>query len=183
MPEDVERQAGSPTAGEPAFLIVGKVRRPHGVRGDVLVEICTDFPERLAPGTLVYLGKDRLPLTIENQRPHKDGLLILFAGLTTPEQAGLYRNQNLYVPAEDRPALPEGEYYHHQLIGLRVLDESGQALGVLHEILETGANDVYVLAAEAGKEILLPAIAETILDVDLDAGVMKVHLLPGLLDT
>jgi 16S rRNA processing protein RimM len=182
MPGHAEIPAGSPAAGEPAFLAVGKVRRPHGVSGDVLVEIYTDFPERLLPKALVYAGENHLPLTISRQRSHNDGVLLAFDGFSTPEQVGRFRNQILYIKSTQAEELPEGEFYFHQLLGLSVLDENGETLGEVTEILETGANEVYVVTNDAGHELLLPAIAEVILDVNLASRSMKVHLLPGLLD-
>ena len=95
---------------------------------------------------------------------------------------GRFRNQWVYVKAADVPPLPEGQYYKYELIGLDVVDDQGNALGKLNEILETGANDVYVVKNESGKEILLPAIPPVILDVDMGQRVMKVHLLDGLVD-
>jgi 16S rRNA processing protein RimM len=177
-----ERPAGSPAAGEPVFLAIGKVRRPHGVAGDVLVEVYTDFPEHLQPGVIVYAGEKATPLTISRQRIHNEGVLLGFEGFTTPEQVGRFRNQILSILTSDAPELPEGEYYFHELIGLEVIDESGKHLGEITEIMETGANDVYVVTDASGIEILLPAIAEVVLDVDMDSRTMKVHLLPGLMD-
>jgi 16S rRNA processing protein RimM len=150
------------------------------VQGEVLVEIYTDFPERLRPGTALFAGEDHDPLTVRSQRPHKDGLLMSFEGIETPESVGRFRNQVLYVSRADAPVLPEGEYYYHQLIGLNVVDEAGRPLGVLTEVMETGANDVYVVADPAGMDLLLPAIPEVVLEVDLEARRMRVHLLPGL---
>jgi 16S rRNA processing protein RimM len=182
MPGHAEIPAGSPAAGEPAFLAVGKVRRPHGVSGDVLVEIYTDFPERLLAKSLVYAGENHLPLTINRQRSHNDGVLLAFDGYSTPEQVGRFRNQTLYIKSAQAEELPEGEFYFFQLLGLSVMDENGEFLGEVTEIMQTGANDVYVVSNEAGRELLLPAITEVILDVDLASKSMKVHLLPGLLD-
>jgi 16S rRNA processing protein RimM len=182
MPGHADRPAGSPAAGEPAFLVVGKVRRPHGVAGDVLVEIYTDFPERLQVKAVVYAGEKHLPLTINRQRFHNDGVLLGFDGFSTPEQAGRFRNQILYIKTEEAAELPNGEYYFHELLGLSVKDETGEDLGEVTEIMQTGANDVYVVTNEAGRELLLPAISEVILEVDLVSKSMKVHLLPGLLD-
>ena len=181
MPGHAERPAGSPAAGEPAFLEVGIVRRPHGVGGDVLVEVRTDFPERLQPKTEVYLGEKHLPLTIRRRREHNEGLLLAFESYTTPEQVGKFRNQSLYTPRKKAPKLAKGVYYLYQLIGLNVETDDGQALGKVTDVIETGANDVYEVADTAGKEILLPAIKEVILDIDLDQKIMRVHLLPGLL--
>ena len=177
-----ERPAGSPAEGEPAFLVVGKVRHPHGVAGEVLVEIFTDFPERLLSNATVYIGKKHLPLTIRSQRYHIKGLLMAFVGLTTPEQVGQFRNQILYIEKAKATELPEGVYYYHELVGLSVLDENGTTLGKVTGIMETGANDVYVVTNRAGQEMLLPAISDVVLDVDLASKTMKVHILPGLLD-
>jgi 16S rRNA processing protein RimM len=173
--------AGLPSASKPAFLAVGRIRRPHGVRGQVLMEIYTDFPERLLTQRIVYVGRDHRELKLASVRSHNDGLLLGFEGIVTPEDAGLLRNQILYVDAREQPELPKGEYYHHQLIGMQVLDENDQNLGTLTEILETGANDVYVIKTVDGSELLLPAIPEVILEVDLPNKIMLVHILPGLL--
>jgi 16S rRNA processing protein RimM len=182
MPGHAKRPAGSPAVGGPAFLAVGKVRRPHGVTGDVLVEVYTDFPERLQPKAVVYAGEAHIPLTIQRQRIHNDGILMAFDGYTTPEQVGRFRNQSLYIAVAEAVELPEGEFYYHELLDLSVLDESGKLLGKVTEIMQTSANDVYVVTDEAGHEILLPAIADVVLDVDLDLKTMKVHLLPGLVE-
>jgi len=180
MPAGSTAPAGSPTAGEPAFLAAGKIRRPHGVRGELLVEVYTDFPERLCPPGAVFAGESHQRLTIRSQRHHKDGLLLGFEGVDTPESAGQFRNQVLYLALADAPGLPEGEFYYHELLGLDVIDEAGRPLGILTEIVETGANDVYVVVDPTGNELLLPAIAEVVLDVDMDTRSMRVHLLPGL---
>ena len=176
-----ERLAGSPTAGGPAFLVVGKVRRPHGVHGEVVVEIYTDFPEHFTPKEAIYLGEKHVKLVITSQRPHNEGLLLGFEGVTTPEHAGRYRNQILSIAASEASELPKGEFYFHELLDLQVVDEAGNLLGTLTEILETGANDVYVVTDATGSELLLPAIPEVVLDVDLEEKTIKVHLLPGLI--
>jgi 16S rRNA processing protein RimM len=174
---------GSPTEGEPVvYLAVGTLRRSHGIRGDLLLDVLTDFPERLKPGTYLYVGDKKQPIKISHRRPHNDGLLLGFEGVTNTEHASKYRAQTVYVRAVDRPALPEGEYYHHQIIAMNVVDEAGTPLGVITEIIETGANDVYVVKNEAGREILLPALKHVLLDVNLETKTMRVHLLPGLVD-
>lgn len=182
MPERLKRTAGTPTTGVPAWLVVGKIRRPHGVAGDVLVEVYTDFPDRFKPKAVVYAGENHIQLTIRRQRSHNDGILLGFNDYSTPEQVGRFRNQFLYVVEEDALELPEGEFYYHELLGLSVIDEDGESLGKVTEIMQTGANDVYVVTNNAGREILLPAIAEVILDVDLVSKIIKVHLLPGLIE-
>ena len=173
---------GSPKQGEPVYLAVGLLRKPHGLRGDLLMEIYTDFPDRIRPGTSLFAGDKHQPLKITRRRPHNDGLILGFEGINTPEEAGRYRATVVYVHTTDRPALPEGEYYHHEIIGLTVVDEAGKTLGELIEIIVTGANDVYVVKPAQGSDILLPALKEVILSVDLSAKTMRVHLLPGLLE-
>jgi len=178
----VQRQpAGSPGEGEPVFLVIGKLRRPHGLQGEILMDVLTDFPERLEKGVIIYMGDQRRPLKICSRRWQNKAMLLAFDGFMDPETAGQLRNELLYVRADDRPPLPEGEYYHHQLLGLQVVDETGQGLGVLTKILDTGANDVYVVRPARGQEILLPAIEQVILDIDLERKQMKVHILPGLI--
>jgi 16S rRNA processing protein RimM len=177
-----ERPAGPPTAGGPAFLVVGKVRRPHGVHGEVVAEIYTDFPKRIKPKGAIYLGEKHVRLVIASQRQHHEGLLLGFEDVTTPEQAGRYRNQILSIATTEASELPEGEFYFHELLDLEVVDEAGNPLGRLTEILETGANDVYVVTDSNGRELLLPVISEVILKVDLYAKTIEVRLLPGLID-
>jgi 16S rRNA processing protein RimM len=180
-PPTSERFAGSPGNGEPLFLVIGKLRRPHGVHGEILMDIITDFPERIKAGTRVFVGPQHEEQIIRSARGNAGTLLVAFEAFNNLEEVGVLRNQYMYVRAEDRPPLPPGEYYHHQLIGLPVLTDEGQVLGVLSEILENAANDVYVVRPKQGADILLPAIDSVILDIDLQQGEMRVHLLPGLL--
>lgn len=180
-PQQSDKPAGSPSPGEPVFLVVGKLHRPHGVEGEIILEVITDFPERLQPEVGVYVGEEHRLLRIRDRRQHARGLLLAFEGYHDPERVGELRNQWVYVRAEDRPPLPEGEYYHHQLLGLRVVDEEGKHLGILTHILDTGANEVYVVRPESGPEILLPAIEPVILDINIEKGEMRVHVLPGLI--
>ncbi|HEY5157191.1 MAG TPA: ribosome maturation factor RimM [Anaerolineales bacterium] len=182
MSADKKQPAGSPAAGGPAFLAVAKVRRPHGVHGELVVEIYTDFPERLQPGKTVYVSPENKQLTISSRRSHNEGLILGFEDITNPEEAGWYRNRILYILASDVHELQEGEFYFHDLLGLNVINESDMSLGTLTEIMETGANDVYIVTDLAGTELLIPAIPDVVLNVDLDAKTMKVRLLPGLMD-
>ena len=167
------------------FLIVGQIGRPHGLKGEAHITVLTDFPERLKPGVILFVGSDHAPITIRECRWQHSDLLLAFEGY--PERNGVTTlcNQYLFVCANDRPALAEGEYYHHQLIGLKVFNidaENPHYLGTLSEILSTGANDVYVIANKAEKDILIPALESTILSIDLELGQMMVYLLPGLIE-
>jgi len=173
-----EKNTGSPN-GEPLYLSVGFLRRPHGLQGEIIMDLHTDFPERMKKGRKLFVGEKHKLMTLTNVRPHQLGLLVKFKDIETPEDAGLYRNQWVYVETKDVP-LPDGQFYKHELLGLIVVDENESPLGELVEILETGANDVYVVRDDSGKEILLPNIPSVILDLNFDARLLKVHLLEGL---
>ena len=174
------KPAGSRISGEPVYLVVGKLRGPHGLKGEILMGVLTDFPDRVQPDVTVYVGQHHQPYQIRSRRDHNKGLLIRFAEFDSRETVVELTNQEVFVRADDRPLLPKGEYYWHQLIGLQVETDKGEALGTLAEILETGANDVYVVRTEGKKDVLLPAIDEVVLGIDLKAGEIHVHLLAGL---
>jgi len=175
-----ENKKGSP-AGESVYLAIGFMRRPHGVAGEIIMDLHTDFPERIKSGRMVYVGENHEIFTIGTVRVHGNGVLVKIKGFDSPETAGRVRNQWMYVKSSEVPALPEGKYYKHELIGLTVMTDEGEKLGVLNEVLETGANDVYTVIKEDGKEILLPAIPDVVLEVNMDDKVLKVHIIEGLL--
>jgi len=166
---------GSPQPGEPEYLAVGRIRRPHGIQGELLMDVLTDFPERLLPGKIVYVGERHDPFQISSIRAQDKTLLLMLKNIEDTDQAGRLRNKLVYVQTKELPTLPEGEYYFHQLVGLKVVDEGGTLLGSLVEILKTGANDVYVVRSEDGNEILLPAIDPVILEVNLERSEIRVR--------
>jgi len=176
---DTKNEPGSPD-GEPVYLVVGFLRRPHGVQGEMLMDLHTDFPERLRKGRKLLVGEDHKAITLASTRPHAKGMLVRFNGIETPEEAARFRNQWVYVNASEVPELPEGQIYQHELFGFSVVDENDQLLGELVEIIETGANNVYVVRDRSGKEVLLPAIPSVVLDLDPARRSMRVHLLEGL---
>ncbi len=164
----------------PGLLAVGKLLHAHGVHGEMLMEIYTDFPERLVPGIVLYLDPPDQPLRLVKRRHHNAGLLVSFDGYTTPEAAGQLRNRLLYVRANDRPTLPEGEYYHHQLLNLPVNNEAGEAIGTVSDIIETGASDVLVVRPAFGSDVLIPMVDTFVREIDLKRGAITVHLIPGM---
>ena len=168
------------SSDEPLYLAVGQLRRPHGVRGEIRMDVLTDFPERLQPGRTVYVGPRRLPLQLRSVRTHNDTLLVSFEGYDDRDRVGLLRNMMVSVPAAEAPDLPDGALYYHQILGLAVVTDEGERLGRVVEIMETGANDVFIVQQEDGAEILLPDIDDVVLAIDVESGVMTVHLLPGL---
>ncbi|HEX2989044.1 MAG TPA: ribosome maturation factor RimM [Anaerolineales bacterium] len=176
---DDKKTPGSPD-GEPVYLTVGFLRRPHGLGGEVIMDLHTDFPERMKSGRKLLVGEQHKPFTLTGVRPHQAGLLVKFKGINSAEEAGQFRNQWVYIKASEAPPLPEGKIYQHQLLGFQVVDDTERSLGELVEILETGANNVYVVKDEAGHELLLPAIPSVILDIDTERRLLRVHVLEGL---
>lgn len=178
-----EGSSGSPAHGEPEFLVVGKLRRPHGLRGDILMSVLTDFPERLVPENRFYVGEDHQLLNVREVHWHGKNVLIAFEGYTDRESVGIFRNQMLSVRLDELPSLEDGEMYQHQMLGLKVIqDVDNVLLGTVEKIIETGgANDVMLVIAEDGTELLLPDIDSVVLDIDIDRKEMRVHVLPGLL--
>ena len=167
------------TSSEPAFLAIGRVLRPHGVRGELRVEIHTDYPERYAVYKTVYLGPKHIPHTIESHRFHQGKVLIKLEGIDDRTAAEGLREQWMLVSAADAIPLKDGEIYVHQMIHLRVVTVEGEDLGEIQEVIETGANLVYIVQGPNG-QLLLPDIPEVFLEIDLAAGVATVRLLEGL---
>ncbi len=180
-----DRGSGEAHAPGPCYLTVGRVSRPHGVRGELRVRIVTAYPERLERHACFYLTHpdfpektDRYP--VEKCRFHQETLLLKLGGLDDRDSAEELRGMLVQIPIEEAVPLEEGEYYHFQLIGVRVETEGGEPLGQVTEVIDTGANDVYVVRGPRG-ELLLPALDSVILELDLDAKLMVVRPLPGML--
>jgi len=165
---------------EPDFILVGIVRRPHGVKGELLVSLETDFPERLAKGARLYLGDEHRVVTIRSRRQHADGLLLAFEEFRDKPAVERLHNVSVYSKVDELPELPAGRYYQYQLIGLHVVEENGEGIGTLTQIFNTGANDIYVVRDHGGKEILLPAISDVIRRIELEEKRIVVRLMPGL---
>lgn len=169
-------------AAEPHYLVIGQVRGAWGMRGQVKVEVMTDFPNRFADLTRVYIGTPPEPVQIEHWRPHNRHVVLKLAGYDDRTAAETLQGQLLQIPTEEAMPLGEDEYYVHQIEGLEVLTTGGEYLGKVTEVLFTGSNDVYVVTNEAGREALIPAIADVVQEIDLDAGRLVVELIPGLLE-
>jgi len=171
-------QTGLLNNGKPAFLAVAKIHKPHGLNGEVSVELHTDFPERLIKGKQVYIGENHFPSQIDAIRKMDKKYLISFANHCSRDSVASFRNQIVYIQYEDLPVLPDNEYYHHDLIGMRVFSIEDEEIGVLVEIIFTGANDVYVIKPHNldAKEILIPAIKSVVKKVDTENKKMTVKL-------
>jgi len=175
MPHNKDHDAGSQISGEPAFLVLGKLRRAHGVMGEIPLEIYTHMLELLAPESLVYVGEEHHPYIIERVRYKNELLLLKFYEINDRTRVSTLTNELVYVAVDQLPPLSEDEFYLHELIGLDVYQVDGKYLGILREILETGANDVYLIEDDEGKEILIPATEEMILEIDPEQGKMIVE--------
>ena len=159
-------------------VIVGRIRSAWGLRGDVGVEVLSDAPKRFAPGSVLQLkGK---ATRVERSRPGKRGLLVKLDVANDRTQAEALRGEELTVLPDQVEPLPDGVYYHFQILDMRVLTEDGENLGIVSEIIVTGSNDVYVVHEDGRRDILIPAIPEVVLDVDVEAGTMLVSLPDGL---
>jgi 16S rRNA processing protein RimM len=166
----------SPEAHE-GLIAVGFVRGPRGTDGELKVESLTDNPERFRPGAVLRAGAQLF--TVRSLREHRGVLLLRFEGIHSREQAEGLRSLLLEVPETDLAALDEGEYYRFQLIGLEVRDTAGNVLGRLEEVLETGANDVYIVR-DAESELLVPAVEPVVQNIDLSRGRIVIEVPPGL---
>ena len=166
------------------LLRVGVISSTHGVRGEVKVYPTTDDVNRFKKLKKVVLdtGREYIDLEISGVKFFKNLVILKFKGIDNINDIEKYKGKDLLVHREDAVALEENENYVADLIDLKVVTDDGKVLGYLTEVMETGANDVYVVEMEDGQELLLPAIRDCILDVDLDEEVMTVHILPGLFD-
>jgi len=145
-------------------IAVGKITKPHGIRGEVSVLSLTEIPERFEPGSVLHLADGRA-LTVDRARRHHGGFIASFTEVRDRNAAELLRGQYLFVPESELPELPEGSYWPHEIEGCEVVTEDGRSLGVITEIIHTEANDVWV-AKSGEEETLIPALREVIVRVD-----------------
>lgn len=161
------------------FIVVGRVIAPWGVKGEMKVEVMTDFPDRFSPQEEVHI--DGRPMTVERSRWHKGRIILKLATIDNVDAAEQLRGRFLEVPLSELRALPEDQYYRFQLIGLDVLTTEGGHLGQITQILPTGSNDVYVVPTKDG-ELLIPAIDDVVKSVDLAKGCIVIEIVEGLLN-
>lgn len=166
------------------LLQVGVITSTHGVRGEVKVFPTTDDPARFKKLKQVILddGKQQIDLEIASVKFFKNMVILKFKGIDNINDVEKYRRATLLVTRENAVPLAENEYFIADLIGLSAVSDEGEELGTITDVLQTGANDVYVVTTPQKEEILVPAIRECILAIDLDARRMQIHLLPGLRD-
>ena len=163
-------------------LQVGVISSTHGVRGEVKVFPTTDDVTRFRQLKKVYLdtGREMLPLEIQNVKFFKQFAILKFKGIDNINDIEKYRGKSLMIDREDAVDLEEDEYFIADMIGMKVYTEDGSEFGTLKDVMETGANDVYIIDSLEHGEVLIPAIRECILDVDMDEERMTIHLMEGL---
>ena len=164
------------------FLQVGVITSTHGIRGEVKVFPTTDDAARFKKLKKVLLdtGKERLELEIQSVKFFKQFVIVKFKGIDNINDIERYKGKSLLVPRENAVALKKDEYYIGDLIGMEVFTEEGR-FGVLKDVMETGANEVYIVDSDEHGEVLIPAIRQCILDVDVEGKRMKIRLMDGLI--
>lgn len=170
----------------PKYLIVGQILRPHGVQGELKIRLMTDYPERIRELGSVLLGRtaDTDQVTtyqVERLRLQPEFGILKLEGIDDRDQAERLRMLLLLVTVENAVPLEEGEYYLFQLIGMTVKTQDGETLGTVSDVLETGANDVYIVDSPKHGEVLIPVTDETVLETDPKTRVITVKLPDGLL--
>lgn len=168
---------------------VGAITQTHGIRGEVKVFPMTDDVSRFKNMKELILdtGKEQIVLEVTSARPQKNLVILKFKGIDNINDVEKYKGCGLFVTKENRVKCKKDEYFIADLIGLRAIDEEGEAFGTISDVIQTGANDVYVVTTKQGEEVMIPAIKDCILEVSVEeqdgqAGYVRIHLLPGLLD-
>lgn len=166
------------------LLQVGVINRVHGVHGEVKVFPTTSDPNRYKKLKEVVLktGKEDIILKLKGVKFFKQFVIVKFEGFDTPESIEKYKGQPIYVTRENAVKLSKDEYFIADLIGVSVFEEDDTPLGTIKDVIETGANDVYVVSIEGENDLLLPAIKQCIKSVDIENKRMVVHVLEGLRD-
>ncbi len=166
------------------FLRVGTIASTHGIRGEVKVFPTTDDVKRFKKLKHCFLdtGKERIPLEVESVKFFKQFAILKFKDYDNINDVEKYKGKDLLVDRANAVKLQKDEYFIADLIGLKVVTDEGKDFGTLKDVLQTGANDVYVIEGTDGKEYLFPVIRECVLEVSLEKGIVTVHIMPGLLD-
>lgn len=164
------------------MLRVGVITSPHGIVGEVNVFPTTDDPNRFRELKKCYIStKNKLiPAAVESVKFFKGTVILKLDAVPDRNMAETLRKCDLMIDREDAVPLEEGEYFICDLIGLEIISEDGEKIGVLEDVLQTGANDVYSVKCEDGKELLIPVTDECVKNIDPEGGKITVHLLPGL---
>lgn len=159
-------------------MTIGTILGTHGIRGEFKVRLQTDDPEHLLTLKRIYLGNEATPRTVLGVRLHAGNALMRLQGISSPETVERFRGTPLRIRGSDARPLAADEYFLYQMVGLEAFDEAGNRLGRVTDVMETGANDVLVIAPEAGgADLLLPSHPDVVIEMDPGAGRVVVRLL------
>lgn len=169
---------------KPQFLIIGKIKRVHGIKGEVQLQVLTDYPEKIRAGLVVFIAgtEGERRLIVEKARSTNNALILKFEEVNHRDEAEALKGATIEIPFEAAEKLPPGSYWYHDVIGILVYDTSGAFLGRVTDILRTGSNDVYLVKSEAGREFYIPAIKEVVKEIDVEKHKMVIAPMPGLLE-
>jgi 16S rRNA processing protein RimM len=178
------RTEGESRADLPERVTVGRVLRPHGVRGELVVAALTDVPGRFAPGTTLLMTREEggpaEPVVVESERAHKSGVVVRFAGVEDRDQAEELRGRWLEVERSQVPPAPAGTYYHFELLGCRCFD-GGRELGEVVDLAEDGGG-LLLIVADGERRVPVPFVASFLREIDVAAGRIDLDLPPGLIE-
>lgn len=163
----------------PEYITIGEILAPRGTKGKIKIKVLTDFPERFAPDSVVYVNHQ--PMTVASTEWYKGKATVKFNFIDSFEDAERLRGQPIEIHYSQLKSLPEGEYYHFELIGLEVLTTEGELLGKITEILSAKSNDNYIVTGARG-QLLIPAIDDVVKSVDLNRGQVIIEPIAGLLN-
>lgn len=176
----------SATSGPPAdhdeWLVVGEFVGPFGIHGEIKLRPLTDFPERFERTQTIYVGEQHTPYRVEQAHMHKQLVLLRLAGISDVDAAERLRGEQVWIPASELTPLQADQFYLHDVVGLRVQHVNGQPLGVVTDVVSTGASELFVIRDPQGKEVLLPVVKSFVKQIDLAQGIVLVDPIPGLFD-
>jgi 16S rRNA processing protein RimM len=163
----------------PEYITIGKILSSWGLNGQIKVEVATDFPDRFSPSSEIWL--DKQPVLIESTEWRKGQVILKLNTVNDLGTADSLREHLIEIPSSQLRPLPEGEYYHFQLIGLEVRTTGGEIIGEVTDVLAMSSSDIYVVKGSEG-EILIPAIADVVKSIDIDNGLIVIEAIDGLLE-
>lgn len=167
--------SGSPQSGEPVYIYIGRLRRPHGLLGEISMDLLPDLSVNLKPGMMLFIGEDHQNFCLDSFRIASKSIIVSLQGVDDRGIAERYRNHPVYVYGLPENIYPIGAFSQSEIIGMQVYSETGARLGQVSEILKTGANDVYVVKIDDGSELLIPAIKSVIIKIDRNSNSIQVR--------
>lgn len=164
------------------WIVIGEFVGPFGIHGEVKLRPLTDFPERFERTPTIYVGDEHTAYRIEHAHMHKQLVLLQLVGVADVDAAERLRGEQVWIPASELTPLQEDQFYLHDVVGLRVQHVNGQPLGVVTDVVSTGASELFVIRDPQGKEVLLPVVKSFVKQIDFAQGTVLVDPIPGLFD-